>query len=142
MIVIMRMFADFEIDETYLCVVDIDKHHARHLLGLMDRAKALREEMSDFMCMEFSDYSPDYYTQSEDLDDELGAHELDDDFAILEQMPKTLKEEDPERIGFSRLVVSAEEIRWEASPKHTGWLLESNGIDRKTLEEFTQKEAA
>jgi hypothetical protein len=142
MIIVTRMFADFEIDESYLCVVEIDQGYARHLLDLMDRAKALREEIEDFMCMELGDYSPDLYTQSADLDEELGAHELDDDFAILEQMPKTLQEEDAERVGYSRLIVEGTEIRWEISPKYTGWSLESNAIDRKTLEDFVQDKAA
>ena len=130
-------------------LITIDKNDAEYLLGLMEKAQELKENVGRFYKLQVFDYSVNYFSYYEDLDEVLdvdgkpvvsysvdvesdGVHILPNDF-ILPADAEQNTECDTAGIDETQII-------WDAYVKHTNCKVKCKSISKELLQRIANGE--
>lgn len=119
-------------------IIEFDPVYAKSLLDKMDTAKKLGEQDSNFLRANYFDYSADYFSHFDALDDVLEDFDFSD--CNLFEVPESfvIPEESFQRKDVCTVHVDGNDLFYECVPKHTSILIWSPCISRTVLESICQ----
>lgn len=148
--ILLRARADAEIDNPPgFVVLRLTSEDARRYLGLLARAGGLEHEIPGFLRLEVSDYTPDWWTWTEPLDEVLyepaeGPRRFPDelDYRVIDaadlqaRLTDELEPAQPVSDDLVKVRVEKEGLSWEGIIRHTGVTIWTRPLPADVLREI------
>ncbi len=108
----------------------------RQMRDRMDLAKRKYTTDPSFVCIEFWDSAPQYFSSFDDLENLVDVDTLLEGtpLCVKNSIIKKIPDSSYQRTEADRIVVFSDHVYWECRPKHCDITIETAELDRKYIE--------